>query len=392
MLLSIPVAWLQLVHKKIRFVATLSGISFIVILLFMQLGFQDALYASATKVHNSLHGDLFVISPQYMSLTSQQSFPTARLYQALGFEAVESVTPVYHEFGKSKSLETGQKNPIFVFGIELDKPTFNLPEINQNLDQLKFPDTALFDQNSRPEFGPVAEEFLENGKETTMEISHFNSATGAHRLRIGGLFTLGVSFGVDGNLIVSKSTFLNTFDYRSEENIEIGLISLKPGADIEKTKADLLANLPKDISIFNREEFGEYEKTYWNARTPIGYAFQLMVTMGFVIGVVVVYQVLYTNVSNHLVEYATLKAMGHTQFYLLSVVFQEAVLLAVLGFAPGFALSLGLYDLAEDGTHLPFVMHLDQSLTVLFATVLMCCISGAIAVNKLRAVDPADIF
>ncbi|NEO31145.1 MAG: FtsX-like permease family protein [Symploca sp. SIO3C6] len=390
MILSIPIAWLQLIHKRVRFLATLAGLAFIVILLFMQLGFQDALYASATQVHNNLRGDLFVISPQYISLTSQQSFPRARLYQTLGYEGVDSVTPLYHEFGKTKSIDTGQKNPIFVFGIGLDSVTFDLPEINQNLDQLRIPDQALFDRNSRPEFGPVAEKAQQ--EEVEIEVSYFNDLTLASRLKIAGLFTLGASFGVDGNLIVSQSTFLNIFDYRKADFIDIGLIKLKPGADIKKVQTILKANLPKDVRILDRKEFSEVEKSYWNIRTPIGFAFQLMVTMGFVIGVVVVYQVLYSNISSHLVEYATLKAMGHTQNYLLSVVFQQAVILAVLGYIPGFALSLGLYDLAEAGTHLPFFMHLHQALVVLFSTVFMCSISGFLAMNKLRSVDPADIF
>lgn len=393
MILYIPIAWLQLIHKKVRFLATLAGLAFIVILLFMQLGFQDALYASATQVHNSLRGDLFIISPQYISLTSQQSFPRARLYQTLGYDGVDSVTPLYHEFGKTKSIDTGQKNPIFVFGISLDSVTFDLPEINQNLDKLRIPDQALFDRNSRPEFGPIAENSEKEEEERVeIEVSYFNDLTLARRLKVGGLFTLGASFGVDGNLIVSQSTFLNIFDYRKADFIDIGLIKLKPGADVEKVQAILKANLPQDVRILNRKEFSEVEKSYWNIRTPIGFAFQLMVGMGFVIGVVVVYQVLYSNISSHLVEYATLKAMGHTQNYLLKVVFQQAVILAVLGYIPGFALSLGLYDLAEVGTHLPFFMHLHQALLVLFSTIFMCSLSGFLAMNKLRSVDPADIF
>lgn len=118
MILYIPLAWLQLTQQRVRFITTLTGITFVVILLFMQLGFQDALFESAVKVHQSLQGDLFLISPQYNALTSQQSFPRSRLYQALAFDAVESVSPLYVQFGKLKNLENGQKYPIFVFGIE----------------------------------------------------------------------------------------------------------------------------------------------------------------------------------------------------------------------------------------------------------------------------------
>jgi putative ABC transport system permease protein len=109
MILSIPLAWLQLVHRKVRFLATLAGIAFVVVLLFMQLGFQDALFKSAVRIHQVLEGDLFLTSSQYKSLTSQQSFPRTRLYQTLAFEGVESVSPLYFQFGKLKNILNGQK-------------------------------------------------------------------------------------------------------------------------------------------------------------------------------------------------------------------------------------------------------------------------------------------
>ena len=118
MLLSIPLAWLQLIHRKVRFLATLAGIAFVVVLLFMQLGFQDALFESAVRVHQVLEGDLFLTSSQYKALTSRQSFPRTRLYQTLAAPEVESVSPLYFQFGKLKNINNGQKySPIFFLSI-----------------------------------------------------------------------------------------------------------------------------------------------------------------------------------------------------------------------------------------------------------------------------------
>jgi putative ABC transport system permease protein len=120
--------------------------------------------------------------------------------------------------------------------------------------------------------------------------------------------------------------------------------------------------------------------------------FALGTGMGFVVGIIIVYQILFTDVNEHLAEYATLKAMGFTDNYLLRVVFQEALILAIFGYIPGLGISFGLYELTKAATFLPIFMSVSRSAFVLGLTILMCTISGAIAVRKLRAADPADIF
>ncbi len=390
MILQIPVAWLQLAKQKVRFLVAVAGIAFIVILMFMQYGFSDALYDSATGLHSHLRGDLFLISTQYKALTSTQSFPRVRLYQALGFDGVETVNPVYLSFAKFKNTETGQKYPLYVIGFDPGSPVLDLPEVNQNLDVIKFPDMVLFDSASRPEFGPIAEEF-HKGKPASVEIFSFNGTVG-YRVKVGGTFKLGVSFGVDGNLVASYSTLLRTIPDREADKIDIGLITLKPGADIQKVLANLIANLPKDVKVLTRQEYVKFEKDYWAIRTPIGFVFNLMAVMGFVVGVVVVYQILYSNISSHLAEYATLKAMGFKNHYFLKVVFQQAVFLALLGYVPGFAITLWLYDLASANTHLPVAMNFGKFLTVFSSTLLMCLLSGFFSIGKLQAADPSDVF
>jgi putative ABC transport system permease protein len=179
---------------------------------------------------------------------------------------------------------------------------------------------------------------------------------------------------------------------RPTEMIDLGAINIKPGADTEKVLQKLKDNLSDDVKVFSKKEFIEFEKNYWSQRTPIGFILQLMLTMGAIVGIVIVYQILYSNISSQFVAYATLKAIGYENMYLLNVVFQQALILAILGYIPGFALSLGLYDFAGKATNLPIVMTFMNALSILVATVFMCIISGALALKKLRAADPADIF
>jgi putative ABC transport system permease protein len=390
MIPNIPLAWLQLAKQKVRFFVALAGIAFVAVLMFMQIGFQDALYASATQVHKNLEGDLFLISSQYKSLTSTQSFPRIRLYQILGFNGIESVAPLYLQFAKLKNPINGRKYPIYVLGFEPVKSIFKLPEIEQNFQLLKIPDQVFFDRAARPEFGPIAEYFQKN-QPITMEIFSYLATVG-YKVKVSGLFSLGPSFGVDGNLIVSSSTFFKIFSEHGANEIDIGLIHLQANVNPRTILATLSKSLPSDVIIMTRQEFIDFEKSYWTLRTPIGFVFNLMVMMAFVVGVIVVYQILYSNISTHFVQFATLKAMGFRNKYLLNVVFQQALILAVLGYIPGFAISLGLYDIAKDATKLPIVMDFSKGLLVFTSVIFMCLTSGFFSTNKLRKVDPAEIF
>ncbi|MBC1220056.1 FtsX-like permease family protein [Nostoc sp. UCD121] len=390
MILNIPLAWLQLARQKIRFLVALAGIAFVAVLMFMQIGFQSALYDSATQLHKNLEGDLFLISAQYKSLTSNQSFSRSYLYQVLGFDSVESVSPLYVQFAKFKNPNNGLKFPLYVLGFDPVKSVFKFPNIEEKLDLIKIPNIVLFDRDSRPEFGAIAKNF-EKGKLIKVEIFSYSGLVG-YKVKIGGLFKLGPSFGVDGNLIVSSSTFVRIFQDRPVQKIDIGLIKIKPGANPQKVLADLSAKLPKDVKVITRKDFIALEKAYWSLRTPIGFVFNLMVLMGFIVGVIVVYQILYSNISSHLTEYATLKAMGFKNKYLLSVVFQQALILASLGYIPGLAISIALYDVSRNATKLPVIMSTDKAILVLISATLMCLTSGFLSTNKLRNVDPADIF
>ena len=382
--MKIPLAWLQLSREKMRLVVALAGIGFADILMFMQLGFRDALFDSSITLHKNLQGDIFLISPQSTSTIAMKSFPSRRLYQTLGFDGVKSISQVYLGLGLWRNPETRRTRSILVLGFNPKDSVLDLPQVKKNLEATKISDVVLFDDASRPEFGPIPQWFNQ-GKVVTTEVD-------GHRVRVGGLFTLGASFGADGNMITSDLNFLRVFDNRTAGLIDIGVIKLEEGANVETVKNNLKRELPKDVKIFSKEEFIAFEKNYWETGTAIGFIFALGTSMGFIVGTVIVYQILYTDVSDHLPEYATLKAMGYKNSYLLIVVFQEAIILAILGYFPGFALATGLYSLTRNATNLPMLMTLSRAVSVFILTAIMCCISGAIAVRKLQAADPADIF
>ncbi|WP_042892206.1 hypothetical protein, partial [Anaplasma marginale] len=188
---------------------------------------------------------------------------------------------------------------IFVYGINPKYRTFNLPGVEQNIEKLKFPDTVLFDELSRKDFGPIAVEYRQ-GNNVVTEVS-------GRKIQVGGLFALGTSFGADGNMVTSDINFLRLFPSRDPGLIELGIIKLEPGADkdlILKTLQEKLVG--GDVKVFDFESLIAHEKSYWQNRTAVGFVFSLGTVMGFIVGIVIVYQILYTDVADHLPEYATL--------------------------------------------------------------------------------------
>lgn len=382
--MKIPLAWLQLSHERIRLLIAIAGVAFADILIFMQFGFRDALYESNTLFHQQLNGELVLINPLSNVLHRTAPFPRRRLQQCLSVNSVKVVLPIYIGGGNWKNPATGIDRIMLVFGFDTSQPTLRLSEVNQNTDKLKLPDVVLFDRRSRPEFGPIASDF-ESGRPVQTELNK-------HRVTVGGLFSLGASFAADGNTIVSDSTFLRLFPNRSKDGIDLGVIQLKPGTDSESVRRQLEGILPKDVKVMTRDEFVDLEKNFWATSTAIGFIFTIGTLMGAIVGIVIVYQVLYSDVSKHLPEYATLKAMGYTQRYLLGVIFQAALILAALGYIPGFTISIGLYGLTKSATQLPIAMTLSRAIIVWVATVLMCSAAGALTMRRLRDADPADIF
>ena len=390
MILKISTAWLQLKYEKLRLLVAIGGISFAVILIFMQLGLRAALLDSAVALHSKLEGDIFLISPRSTSIIAMENFSEHRLYQALAFKEVKDVIPIYLGFAQWKNPQTRNYwRNIYVIGFDLNKNAFDIPGVNNNIDKLKEPDVVLFDAASRVEFGPVVREFNRKGRVKT-EIG--DRGPGNRKITVVGLFTLGTSFGADGNLITSDLNFLRIFLQGQKGFIHLGVVKIKPDFVVDKVVEKMRFFFPKDIKVFSKKEFMDFEKQYWNSTTPIGFVFAFGVVLGSMVGIIIVYQILYSNVSEHLAEYATLKAMGYRHRYLLSVIFQEALILAVLGYIPGFFMTLGMYQIAKQATNLPIQMESIRALVVLILTFLMCFVSGAIAFKKLQEADPADIF
>ena len=380
----IPLSWLLLSRQPVRLLVALAGISFAGILMFMQLGFRDGLFDASVTVHREFDADLVLISPRSASSVRMAGFPRRRLIQTLADPAVSGVTPVHWGLMLWRNPESRRNREILVLGFEPADPFFVDPQLAEKTDVLKQKGRILFDQLSRPEFGPIAEWYRE-GRTVETEIA-------GNRVRVEGLVSLGTSFGADGNLLTSTETFLDLMPQKAPGSIEVGLIRLQQEADPETVLERLQERLPDDVLVLTKQGFIDFEQNYWKSSTAIGFIFTLGAAMGFVVGCVIVYQVLYTDVSDHLPEYATLMAMGYRLSHLLGVVLREGLYLAALGYLPAYLAGEGLYWFVRDATRLPVGMDLNRALTVLAMILVMCLLSALLAMRRLVDADPAEIF
>lgn len=377
-----PLAWAQLSHQKVRLAVAIGGIAFANVLIFMQLGFRALFTEGATVLAEHLKGDLFLLDPTTRFIGPSR-FERTLLYQAAGIEGVATATPVYigeATWGYSKEYVSYQAR---VLAFNPNHTVFNIPEVNQQLNRLQLPNSLLFDRTSRVSFGPIPQQVAAQG--------HAVALLNNHRFQVMGLFNLGNSFFIsEGNLLISEANYAKIFGEDALKLVNIGVLTLKPGANLEAVRSGIAQHVP-GVQVLTHAELIARELAYQETN-PAGPIFIFGTVMGFIIGVVIVYQVLYADISDHLAEYATLKAIGYSDLALLRVILQEAAILGVLGFIPGCAASFGMYHLLAAMTRLELLMRLDIAIAVLILTLMMCLISATIASAKLRSADPADVF
>lgn len=385
----VPLAWLNLTHQKRRLFVSLAGVTFAVVLMFMEMGFWNALLDGIVALIDAFNADLVMVNREKYALNVNEPFTRRRLQQARAVEGVRAAYPLYLESRTSlwkdpAPADSEQSNiwPIRVVAFDPADPVLRIPGIEAHVRQLQLPDTALMDVKSKKHFGRCAPDIQR-------QLARRN-------IRVVGTFSLGTDFGIDGNILMSDRNFAKFFPDPTAAsvlgNVDVGLIRIDPAADPANVQRLLRQTLPDDVVVLTKEEYTRKETRFWQSATPVGFVFGLGLAMGFAVGVVICYQTLSADIGDHLAEFATLKAIGYSNRYLAGIVLQEALFLALLGFVPGLFISAALYAFLENHTGLPLRLTLPRGGLVLVLTVSMCVLSGLIAVRKVQKADPAEVF
>jgi putative ABC transport system permease protein len=381
---SLFVAWKQLSHQKMKLAAASAGVIVAVMLMLVQLGIRQGVVDNSVAFPKRIEADLVVVSPRTKTIFQSAQFARRLLYRLPSHPDVEGVSEIYMSTARWKNSWTKTEFPISIYGIEPTQSMIKLPGYKSKAEALRSMDRVVFDGMSRTTFGPVVQSLQEE--------RHFETEVNQRRTHIIGAINVGVSINNDGNLFCTPTNFLRLFPNRSAGAIDLGLVQLKSGCNQGVVARQLQQLLGHEAKIVTRAQLIQSEIQFLRENAPIDFIFGMGAVVGFFIGFVVVYQILYTEVTNHLPQLATMKAMGFTDRYLLRLVVWQSLILSILGYVPGFFLAIALYSVAESQIQMPFAMTWTRGIGVLISTIVMCSLSAVIAIRKAWSADPAEVF
>lgn len=377
-MMRVPLAWRNVVHERSRAAVGIAGVAFAIMLIFLQLGFFNSVIISANQYYDELDYDLVIVSREYSFIRSPQSFPRRRLFQAMSLAEVVSAEPLYMGAVTWQNTQNGNRNATLVFGFDPDRPLFRTHSIQPHLASLKVPDTVIVDSETRPKYG--------------------NRSPG-HAIELGGRnvtvideYKLGTSFLELGIVLTSDQNFRRILPKSSLDDVGIGLVKVLPGTDSLAVVQALRKLMPSDVYVWTRSEFRNHEIHHWLVATSTGFIFGSGVVVAILVGLVILYQTISTQIMTKMNEYATLKAIGYQSRQIFRVVVEQACYIALLGFLPGLIAALGLYAGVQMAVFLPMIMTWERIFTVILLTIGMAVGSGWLAFRKVQAADPADLF
>lgn len=372
-----PLAWRVLTDRPARFALSIVGVAFAVVVMFTELGFLNGITDSSCNVASILDSDLVIAHPRQEHLKSYVQFSAFNLRQVNDVPGVLHALPLYFSADNWANPQDGSRNRVLVIGVDLSDPMLRIPALAQHVEELRKPGTVMFDRLARFELGKV-----EPGTHTLL---------GGVPVRVVGLFELGPNFAYEGNIIMGAENFTQ-MPGENPDFVDLGMVRLKPGEDREVVRRRIIERMHGLVAVMTPEEVFTRERNYTTNHAPIGIVFGLGLLVGFAIGVVVCYQILFNEVSDHLPQFAMIKAIGHLPRFLTGLVLNEALILSLGGYAAGLVVALFLYSFMQQGTALRMIMTPPRALLVLALSSGMCLLAGRLALKKVHSADPADLF
>lgn len=381
-----PLARRNLFHDKIRLAVTLTGITFAVVLVVVELGLFLGFSTTTSSLIDRSRADLWIASKRVPYIEQGAPFSERKLYQVRATPGVASAEKYIARFASWKRPDGGHES-VQVVGLnftyadveragqlgQLMGGPWNIT--SGSVADLNAPDAVLVDDLYWKKLGVthVGEVFEING----------------HRARVVGT-THGIRSFTTSPYVFT--TFKNGQDFtnlREDQTIFI-LVKASPGVDIRRLQRDLQSRL-RDVDVLTTTQFSSMTRTYWMFTTGAGVAVLLAALLGLVVGVVVVTQTIYATTMDHLREYGTLKAIGAPNGYVYRVILQQAGMSAVMGYVLGITVSIFVVRGAEHGGA-AILLPWQMAALIFGLTLLMCGIAAAVSINKVTRLDPAMVF
>ncbi|ANV88725.1 hypothetical protein AWQ22_06825 [Picosynechococcus sp. PCC 7117] len=387
LLFEFSLAWRNLTYNFKQFIVSIIAVSFAVVLMLTQIAFREGMIESNVAFLKKLDADIILVDSERNFTSLERTFDKYRLYQAKSLTEIISAEPLYLTLATWKNFSNNTERIIRVFAFDIEEPVFLFQNIQNYLPNLSHENTVLADTASRNVYGP-----LTIGTQTELS---------GQRIKVVGNFQLGSDFVADGNILMSDENFLRIFgsrpsgfsgDFRKTlNNVDLGLIKVQDQSSIEQVISNLKRILPKDVAIFTKLNYVEREKNFYSEVT-LGFIFKFGAITGFFIGIFITYNIVSADIRKNMPQYATLKAIGHSQKFLLNVVLFQVILIAILGFIPGLCLSQMLCDFISQITGLLIPITYQSMRLIFFANISMCLTAGVFSAQKLNSIDPVDIY
>jgi putative ABC transport system permease protein len=366
-----------LIHDKRRLFAMSVSIAVGVVIMFLELGLLQGILDSQSLVARLVRGDLMVMNQSRKDLHHWDAINRFELAQIEAAPGVAKVIPVYEDHVGFTDPDDNRirRMIVFAFPPEADSLPLAIGDPKQVSDALVLSSGFLFDARSRPIFGKIR--------------PGMNIDIDKYPLSVQGLVHMGPDIINDGAIFMSEGEWLTR---RPWANPIMAVVRVTPGASVETVRKAIIDQTPGDVIALTPAEAVRREVASTLKTAPIGILFGVGVIAGMVIGAINGYQVLYTEVSDHLNQLATLKAIGFADKFLHGAIMVQALTLSGTGFLVGVLAALGLDAYVALLTRLPVHIDLRTAAFVGAANLVTCVLAGRLAVRRVDAADPASLY
>jgi putative ABC transport system permease protein len=387
---AMPLGAQQLRRQRTSTLLSLAGVTASLLVIFAQLGIERAVYYSSIRIHRAVVADLVLVSTGFKSLQLHANVPISMRDIVEANPAVASTSPLWFDIMSINHAGMPAARQLAWYAIDVERPAIDVPGLRENLYKLRVTRRILFDKDSRPYFGDLAE-VADRGEEVPV-LGPPDYRQLLRELFVVGTVEIGPNVVNDGNVIMSEETMAEVFGtWYLDRPAFIG-IQLAPGANIRTTRDQLNQALNGRAEVITIDEFENREKSYWSRETPVGYITDLGFVMGLMIGMVFIYYAQYQIIRFYLPEYAILKSLGYDWWFFLCMIGQIGAAIIMPAFLAAFVLARLFYGAAEAAIHLGMTMGLREMVVALVASLIMTVVSSLFAIRRLWKVDPIMLF
>jgi putative ABC transport system permease protein len=365
----------NLFHDRLRFVATIVGIVFSIVLVTVQMGLYVGFGRMVTTMIDHAPADLWVMPHSTKCFEDPSLMDDRQRFRALAVVGVAEAAPLVIGFAQWR-LPGGGTTPVFIVGSEL-RGLGLLPWdlVAGSIDDLSIPGAVAIDQSYFERLGT-------SGIGANAEIRDQKVQVTAVTKGIRSFTTTPFAFtGIDR---------ARAYTGVSPDKASYFVVRVNPGSDVESVRQRLQANL-SDVEVLTTSEFRNRSRSFWLFGTGAGAALFAGALLGVIVGTVIVAQTLYSSTKDHLDEFATLRAIGSSGTYIYMVIIWQALLSAIIGFCGAAAIGAIVVRMTAESA-LPIVVTPALTAGLLALTVVMCVASAIAAIAKVMRIDPAMVF